>query len=164
MESFLKLLEARVSFNAILQIGIDVIILGLLAGIMLAKRPRMSKKDEAVLASLEKIVEDTAEISKKFETNLEKRQDLLKQITAQLDERIEEGRKLCVRLEELSRIEPERVVLRPPPAPAPGLHVSDRQKVLALAAKGFKAAEIAQRLKRPVGEVELILNLRKIAS
>ncbi|MDR3570032.1 MAG: hypothetical protein P4L43_18570 [Syntrophobacteraceae bacterium] len=164
MESLLKFLEARASFNAIWQVAIDLIILGLLAAIMLVKRPRMSKKDEAVVASLEQIMGETAQISKKFEGNLERRQDLLKQITAQLDERIREGQKLCARLEQLATIETERVVLRQPPSPDSNVHHSGQQKVLALAAKGLQAADIARRLKRPVGEVELILNLRKIAS
>ena len=164
MDSYFKFLQAGISFNAILQIGIDVIMLGLLAAIMLVKRPKISKRDEAVVASLEKIVEETTEISKKFEINLEKRQDLLKQITAKLDERIQEGRKICARLEELSKIDIERMSPVKLSAPEPDPHVTGRQKVLALAGKGMNAAEIAKRLKRPLGEVELILNLRKIAS
>lgn len=164
MESFLKLLEARISFNAILQIGIDVIILGLLVAIMRVKRPAMSKKDEAMVGSFQKIVEETAEISRKFEANLEKRKDLLQQITGKLDERIQEGEKLCVRLEQLSRIETERAANRHSPDTDSNVHASDQQKVLSLAAKGLHAGEIAKRLKRPLGEIELILHLRKIAS
>ena len=164
MESFLKLLEARISFNAILQIGIDVIILGLLVAIMRVKRPVMSKKDEAIVASFEKIVEETSEISRSFEANLEKRKDLLQQITAKLDQRIQQGEKLCARLEQLSRVETERAASRHSSEADSKVHVSDQQKVVSLAAKGLNAGEIAKRLKRPVGEVELILSLRKIAS
>lgn len=164
MEYLLKLLEARISLNAILQIGIDAVILGLLVAIMWAKRPGVSRKDEAILASFGKIMEETAEISRKFEANLEKRKDLLQQITAKLDGRILEGENLCARLEQFSRGETERAENRRPAEAAPNVRSSDQQKVLSLAAKGLSAGEIAKRLKRPVGEVELILNLRKIAS
>lgn len=164
MESLLKFLEARISFNSILQIGIDVIILGLLSAIVLVKRPKISKKDEAVIASLDKIVEETGEISRQFEFNLEKRKEMLQQITSKLDERIQEGNKLCVRLEQLSRIETERPAARQPVHTESKSYASEQQKVLALAQKGLNATEIAKRLKRPIGEVELILNLRKIAS
>ncbi len=164
MESFLKLLQARISCNSILQIGIDVIILGLLAAIILVKKPRMSKKDQAVVASFERIVQETAEISMKFEVNLEKRQDLLQQITAKLDDRIQEANKLCARLEKLSRIETGREAVRQTSSADSTAQSSDQQKVLALAEKGLNSSEIAKRLKRPVGEVELILSLRKIAS
>lgn len=167
MESIVKLLETRASFNAILQIGIDVMILGLLAAVLFVKRPRTSKKDEALVGSLEKIMGETAEISRKFEVNLEKRQDLLQQITAKLDERIQEGHRLCERLEQLSsRVETETAPHRRPSNADRNAnpHASDQQKVLALAQKGLSADEIAKRIKRPVGEVELILSLSKIAS
>ncbi|MGC8490255.1 MAG: DUF6115 domain-containing protein [Syntrophobacteraceae bacterium] len=162
MESLLTLVEARISFNSILQIGIDVIILGLLVAIMRVKRPGTSKKAEAIVASFEKIVEETAEISRKFETNLEKRQELLQQLTAGLDERIQEGNKLCARLEKLSRLEVEKPAAMRSSVSAANEHLSVQQKVLSLSDKGLNGAEIAKRLKRPVGEIELILNLRKI--
>ncbi len=60
MEFILKLFETQVSFNSMFQIGVDVIILGLLAVILTVKKPRISKKDEAVMKSFEKIVEETA--------------------------------------------------------------------------------------------------------
>ncbi len=117
-----------------------------------------------MIASLDKIVEETGEISRQFEFNLEKRKEMLQQITSKLDERIQEGNKLCVRLEQLSRIETERPAARQPVHTESKSYASEQQKVLALAQKGLNATEIAKRLKRPIGEVELILNLRKIAS
>ena len=99
MEFISKLFETHVPFNSMLQIGVDLIILGLLIVILIVRKPRISKKDEAVIKSFEKIVEETAEISKRFEINLEKRQELLQQITAKLDQRIQEAQSLCARLE-----------------------------------------------------------------
>ena len=55
------------------------------------------------MKSLEKIVEETAAISQGFENNLEKRQELLQQITAKLDQRIQAAQDLCARLEKLSQ-------------------------------------------------------------
>ncbi len=164
MQSFLNLLETRTSFNAILQIGIDVIILGLLGALFQVKRAKVSQNDETLVASLEKIMAETAEISRKFEANLQERQELLQKITSQLDERIQEGQKLCARLERLSSVEADKAAARHSSNSKPQSHPSDQQKVIALARKGLPASEIAKLLKRPIGEIELILNLRKIAS
>jgi len=149
----------------ILQISVDVIILVLFAVILTLKRPRISKKDEAVVRSLEKIVEETATISQGFEINLEKRQELLQQITAGLDQRIQIAQTLCARLEQLSQasvVTAQNFESSSTAGPRP--QNADQQKVLSLSQKGLNATEIAKSLKRPVGEVELILGLRKIAS
>jgi hypothetical protein len=165
MEFIAKLFGSQVSINSMLQIGVDVIILGLLAVILTVKKPRISKKDEAVMKSFEKIVEETAAISQRFEINLEKRQDLLQQITAKLDQRIQEAQSLCTRLEnEVSKTNTGKPGVQHSTSAGPHPQGADQQKVLFLARKGLDATEIAKSIKRPVGEVELILNLQKIAS
>ena len=164
MESILKLFETQASFNSMFQIGVDVIILSVLAVVLTVKRPRISKKDEAVMKSFEKIVEETAAISQSFEINLEKRQELLQHLTAKLDQRIQEAQSMCGRLEQLSRIDADKLAVHNSSNAGPRSQNSDQQKVLLLARKGLGASEIAKSLKRPVGEVELILNLQKIAS
>jgi len=165
MEFISKLFGSQVSFNSMFQIGVDVIILGLLGVILTVKKLRISKKDEAVMKSFEKIVEETALISQRFEINLEKRQDLLQQITAKLDQRIQQAESLCTRLEiEFSRINTDKIAVQHSSSAGPHPRGADQQKVLFLAGKGLDASEIAKSLKRPVGEVELILNLQKIAS
>ena len=164
MDSIFKLFESQASFNSMLQIGIDMIMLGMLAVILVVKKPRISKKDEAVMKSFEKIVEETAAISQSFEINLEKRQELLQQVTAKLNQRIQEAQSLCARLEQFSRMNTENLAVQDTPNPGPRPQISDQQKVLLLARKGLDATEIAKSLKRPVGEIELILNLQRIAS
>ena len=164
MESILKLFESQASFNSMLQIGIDMIMLGMLAVILVVKKPRISKKDEAVMKSFENIVEETAAISQSFEINLEKRQELLQQVTAKLNQRIQEAQSLCARLEQLSRIEYRKPCCPEHTKSRSASQISDQQKVLLLARKGLDASEIAKSLKRPVGEIELILNLQRIAS
>jgi len=166
MEFISKLFETHIPWNSAIQIAVDVIMLVLLTLIMIVRKPRISKKDQTVMKSFEKIVEETAEISKRFEINLEKRQELLQQITAKLDQRVEEARGLCSRLETmLSRTYADRLpAAHSSGAPNPWSQSTDPEKVHALSRKGLDASEIAKSLKRPVGEVELILNLRKIAS
>jgi hypothetical protein len=164
MESILKLFETQASLNSMFQIGIDVIMLGMLAMIMVVKKPRISKKDEAIMESFDKIVEETAAVSQSFEINLGKRQELLKQLTAKLDQRIREAQDLCARLEQLPMKDTSKLADQNSSSPAPRSRNSDQQKVLFLAGKGLDAAEIAKNIKRPVGEVELILNLQKIAT
>jgi hypothetical protein len=160
MEFITKLFEVQVPFNNVLQIGVDVIMLGLLVVILTVKRPRISKRDESVMKSFDKIIEETAEISKRFEINLEKRQELLQQIIAKLDQRIQEAQRLC---SEFSQAESDKLATAQPGSRVQS-QKADQQKVLALSRKGLDASQIAKDLKRPVGEVELILNLQKIAS
>jgi len=164
MELILKLFGTQVSLNSMFQIGVDVIILGLLGMILTVKKLRISKKDEVVMKSFENIVEETALISQRFEINLEKRRDLLQQITAKLDQRIQAAESLCTRLDQLSRINTDKLAVRHSPSAGPRPQWADQQKVILLARKGLDASEISKSLKRPVGEVELILNLQKIAS
>ncbi len=164
MELIQKFFETQASFNSLFQIGLDIIILGLLSAIMIVKKPRISKKDEAVMKSFEKIVEETAVISQGFEINLEKRQDLLQQITTKLDHRIQEAQSLCTRLEQLSQIDIDGRAAQSSSSTGQRPQNTDQQKVLLLARKGLTASEIAKTLKRPVGEIELILNLRRRAS
>ena len=164
MELISKLFGTQVSFNNMFQIGVDVIILGLLGVILTLKKLRISKKDEGVMKSFENIVEETALISQRFEINLEKRRDLLQQITAKLDQRIQEAEGLCTRLDQLSQINTDTLAARHSSGAGPRPQGADQQKVLLLARKGLDASEISKSLRRPVGEVELILNLQKIAS
>jgi hypothetical protein len=89
---------------------------------------------------------------------------LLQQITAKLDQRIHEAESLCTRLEQLSQINTDKLAVQHSSSAGQRSQGGDQQKVLFLARKGLDASEIAKSLKRPVGEVELILNLQKIAS
>jgi len=148
-----------------LQIGVDAIILVLFAAVLIFRRPRISKKDEAVVRSLENIVEETKKISKDFEVNLERRQELLQQITLKLDQRIQIAQNLCNRLDQISQTAEVAVQnLESSSTAGQRPQNADQQKVLSLAQKGLNAAEIAKNVRRPVGEVELILGLKKIAS
>ncbi|MHC1725547.1 MAG: hypothetical protein AB9866_05980 [Syntrophobacteraceae bacterium] len=164
MEYLSKLFEGHASLGGVFQIGLDILILGLLAAVFVVKRPRVSEKDHEVMKSFEKIIEETGAISREFEANLEKRQSLLQQISMKLDQRIQEAQGLCIRLEQLSVAETERLENQKSSISTSRSKHTDQQKVLILAKKGLNASEIAKSLKRPIGEIELILDLHKIAS
>lgn len=163
MEYFSKIFESHASLGGFLQVGLDFLILALLAAVFIVKRPRLSRKDQAVMESFERIIEQTGAISQEFETNLEKRQELLQQVTTKLDQRIQEAQALCNRLEQLAATETERFSVQKSPSAPPRTQNADQQRVLRMSQKGLNASEIAKSLKRPVGEIELILNLQKIA-
>jgi hypothetical protein len=46
----------------------------------------------------------------------------------------------------------------------PASRNNDQEKVLQLATKGLDAESIAKRLQKPIGEVELILSLKKLSA
>ncbi len=168
MEYLTGLFGNQPNFTAILQIGMDILILGLLAVLLGGRKRRTTDKDREVIVSFEKIIEQTGTISDEFGMNLEKRQELIKEITAALDERIQEARDSSDRIEralkkaaeDLNAFESAKTA--PAPSAIRQSAKTDQQKVFFLADKGMDAAGIAKSLKKPVGEVELILNLRKI--
>ncbi|MFZ2445905.1 MAG: hypothetical protein WAW37_06075 [Syntrophobacteraceae bacterium] len=168
MEDLLNLFGTQPNLGGILQIGLDIVILGTLAALLAGKRRKVSLKDEAVIESFGKIIEEAGVISREFEANLAQRQELIRDITARLDQRLQEAQDLCARLERLERTGAEslKALSEAAEAPMTGRHASrnDHQKVLILAKKGMNPTEIAKSLKKPLGEVELILNLQKIAS
>ncbi len=165
MEFFSNLFATQSNLGTFPQIVLDVVILALLALIILAVRKRKgSGKDAALVESFEKIIEATAAISKEFEANLAKRQELIQQITARLDRQIRESQDLCLRLEQAGRDASSAHSAAAFPAKTTHPEKIDRQKVLALANKGLSAQEIAKNMKKPVGEIELILNLLRIAT
>jgi hypothetical protein len=55
----------------------------------------------------------------------------------------------------------ERIMELSVPSPNPELPLERRHQVLALARQGVSLEDIVRRVKAPVGEAELILNLRK---
>ncbi len=162
METILKITE-HPGLSSIFQIGLDILILALLAAFLVFKKQRLSKKDMGIIQSFEKIIAETGDISETFEKNLEDRKELIQQITARLDQRIQEAQTLCGRLETLINTGLEKSEKKFSEPVSPGSHNADRQKILSLANKGLNASEIAKAVRRPVGEIELILSLQRIS-
>jgi hypothetical protein len=163
MESLLRIFENQPYLSSLSQIGLDILILGLLAAVLFGKRQRITKKDGEVIGSFQKIIEETGSISRDFEINLQQRQNMIQQITTGLDQRIRDAQRLCDRLEQLAQLNADTQANSAPSPANVKTRNTDQHKVILLARKGLSASEIAKNLKKPLGEVELILNLQKIA-
>lgn len=144
-----------------IQIVLDFLILGALAIFFFVSRRQKSSSavSEELLQAFEKIIEDTRTIGNEFETNLHERQALIQQLLAKLDQRIQEAQQTVNTLQDVQPVKHRN------PEPAPALpNQTDYKHVLSLAKSGMDAQAIAKRLQKPVGEVELILNIQRLSS
>ena len=146
-------------FTDLFQISLDIGLIVFLAFFLL-KRPKSHRAIEELTQSLGKVVEETKDISAQFEANLQERQKIIQQLLSRLDQRVNEAQQLCQRLESLHR---EVQVSSAATNPVRSTRQSDSQEILRLAQRGLDAAAIAKRLQKPLGEVELILNLQRIS-
>lgn len=143
------------------QLLLDVALLGFVI-YLVVRRPQPIKGAEQLIGSLDKIIDESQSIAAEFENNLRERQALTRRVLEGLDERLEEARALCRKLEEL-----QKRSAAPSRRDAPSRSLprnADHEKILQLAGKGLGAEAIAKRVGKPVGEVELILNLEKLSS
>lgn len=146
------------------QVLLDVVLIVVVIGtIHFTRRQRTVPGVEDLSSSLQKIIDETAAIAKDFDANLKERQVLIQQLLARLDQRVKDAQKLCSQLESLSR-EPRSPSLPGQISQTSAPASSDHRKVMSLAQKGLSAEAIAKRLQKPVGEVELILNLQRLSS
>jgi hypothetical protein len=107
--------------------------------------------------SLERIITETKQIAAQFDTNLQERKLLIQQIVSKLDDQVEEARRVAQQLESMRAESRSRITAEPKK------RGSDQHEILRLARQGLDAESIATRLKKPVGEVELILNLQRLS-
>ena len=146
------------------QVVLDVVLIFVVIGtIHFCRRQRNVPGVEELSNSLQKIIEETGAIARDFDANLKERQALIQNLLAKLDQRVMDAQKLCGQLDAHAR-EPRSQASggvqtqgTPPPS-------SDHRKVMLLAQKGLSAEAIAKRLQKPLGEVELILNLQRLSS
>ncbi|MEN6441084.1 MAG: hypothetical protein ABFD97_21155 [Syntrophobacter sp.] len=171
MDYIIALFGSKPSLSGIFQIVLDITILILLFVILAGRKPKVSMTDDGVVESFTRIIAETEEISREFGANLEKRQELIRQVIGKLDQRITEAEDLCTRMERLDKEARESAEHLKALSTSVSANVinrstgkADHQRVLLLAHKGLEAAEIARSLKKPLGEVELILNLQKIST
>jgi hypothetical protein len=149
----------QLQYISIFQIMLDI---GLIAALFffLRKRSKYLKGAEDLSVSLEKIIEETRIIAGQFDANLNERQALLHQIMTKLDQQIQEAQRMCKQLGALKN----EVQLQSSQSQIPTPRLSEQQEIVQLARKGFDAEAIAKRLHKPVGEIELILNLQRLSS
>jgi len=112
--------------------------------------PRLSPADRR---ALEDLMADAEELTGRLAANLDAKAARLERLIAQADERLN-------RLEDRAAAES-----RPRPERRPGLTADDtdplNRRVYDLADRGLPPVEIAKQLSQQVGQVELILNLRR---
>jgi hypothetical protein len=149
------------NFLTLLQIFLDLLMIALLC-IFIRNRPRQMVLPgrEELVDSLEQIVQETQQIATEFEANLQERHKLIEQVLVQLDLRLDEARKVSQQLE-MGRIVANAIPAAPSEAPG---RTADQQEILQLAEQGLDPQAIAARLKKPLGEVELIVKLRRLAT
>jgi hypothetical protein len=158
MELFLEWFRDQANILTLLQVSLDLL-LAVLVIVLLTKKPKsvnLSAYTE-LTASLEKIISETTQLAADFEVNLQERHKLIQQITSQLDSRIKEAKIVCGQMETLQH-SAEQVARQEPVK-----RNADHQEVLRLARKGLSIEAVASQLRKPVGEVELILKLNKLS-
>ena len=150
---------ASSQFIMFFQIFLDLVLLALLVVVFITKRPLSLKGSEELSQSLEKIIQDTAALSEQFESNLRDRRMIIQQVVSQLDFRIQEAQKVVEQLEKL-----QKAVKYSSPSSVPFSKQGESQQIIELAQRGLDAQAISKRLKKPIGEIELILSLQKLSS
>ncbi|SMC19373.1 hypothetical protein SAMN02746041_00656 [Desulfacinum hydrothermale DSM 13146] len=152
MESF----WTQMDWHTGLQLLIDLVLVALLAGLFLSRRRGGSEEElRSLLGTFEGIVSETKTLADEFEKNLQQRAELIQHILGLLDEKLEKAKDTLDRLD----TKPGRTESRP----APPSQRKDTASILRLARSGLSAEEIALATQRPVGEVELILSLDRLA-
>ena len=156
--------------------------LGVTALIYLVVRPMLRKKKDPLERPMNLGLSQQRQVERDMNNVLVELSQMARQITAQLDTRsaklealIEEADR---KIEELKRLQQratpaanpavakrpaveQRATLAPPAPAAPKAVEADRHtEVYSLADSGHSAQDIASRLNRPRGEIELILALR----
>lgn len=156
MSTLVEWLTEQSNFATTLQLLLDLGLLVLVVYLLKkGQRPVVPSLD--VTQSIDKIIAETQEIAESLDANLQERQMLIHQLMRKLDQQLEEGRRMCQRLENLQQAASQ--------IPAPSMSSqpnADMQDIVMLARKGLDALTIARRLQKPLGEVELVLKLQQI--
>jgi hypothetical protein len=161
MQILFEWFREQSNFLTLLQICLDLFLIVLLC-IFIRNRPKTAVLPgrEELVTSLEQIIQETQQIATGFEANLQERHKLIEQVLAQLDLRLDEARKVNLQLER-GCVAVNAIPAASTEAPGRG---ADQQEILRLAEQGLDPQAIAARIKKPLGEVELIVKLRRLAN
>lgn len=140
-----------------LQVALDILVIALLL-YHVTKPARKCEGTESAVESLQRVIDETRQISEAFGKNLQERHELMRGIIRTLDQQIREAEGVYRKLEGLRKsmdtISSTQIS---------AFASSENQDIIKLARKGMDARSIAQKLQKPLGEVELILNLARIS-
>ncbi len=146
---------------AVIQIGLDIVLLGFLFFLILRRQPGPSL-DNPALRSAEDFLAASERLSAKFDENLQEKRALIQDLIFQLEAKTDEMKRLLDRAERLKwdvARRPAVVDDRPRPV---GTDPADKKaEVIRLSRDGLSPAQIARRLRLPKGAVEVILSLKQ---
>ncbi len=144
------------------QLVVDIVLLFLCVYLVRAIKHRSSgdiadKTVGRLREVMEPVLRDAEKVAKEFESQLKTKQQTIRKLNEYLDDRTISLNLLLNRAELYMEESQEK-----DKKTASKLHVVDQQKeIIALAQKGLDSEKIAKQLSISVGEVELVLNLKK---
>ncbi|KIX13528.1 hypothetical protein [Dethiosulfatarculus sandiegensis] len=143
-----------------LQIGADLILLGAIA-VLLVKLTRGGGVSSGAMASsadLERFLEEAGSLTQEFDRLLGEKRELVRTTLITLDSRIEKLKDMTREMDaRIESCQAPSIVSKEPYNPNPMDEF--REKVARLAREGKNSSQIAQATGRPRGEVELVLGL-----
>lgn len=157
MESMTKWILEQPHVVSLVQILLDLLLIVFFVFVFFRRLKVNDSGSREFRHSLEKILQQTETIAQEFEANLQQRRELINQVVAALDAKINQARRVCQDLEKLQLAARSSV-----PVQTPLARDQESKVILNLARKGLSASAIAERLKKPLGEIELVLSLRRL--
>lgn len=150
------------SLFSLLQIGLDLCLIGVML-FLLKKRSGDLLQADKITASIREVFEETQSLAEGFDANLRERQTLMRRFLEKLDRQIEAATRLKSELEAIQQNMAQSVPVANQVEELTGRH-SEQRLIHQLSQQGLPPKAIAERLKKPLGEVELVLNLRTLAT
>lgn len=157
LTAFFQWLQNQPQLSTFLQMLLDVTLFAAL--LVFLGRSRSEVSTQEFTESLAKVLDETKAVGEEFDANLQERRRLIQQVVAKLDQKMNEAEKLCQKLEHIKR---EAMAVSVSQVSIP--RQSETREILRLAQRGIDAAAIAQQLQKPLGEVELVLSLKRLTS
>ncbi|MCK8602419.1 DUF6115 domain-containing protein [Desulfoferrobacter suflitae] len=158
MDSIPRWLLEQPHFVSFLQIVLDLLLVLFVAVLFLRRSKENRTAGRELSRALEEVLQQTETIAREFDENLRERRELMGQVMAALDDKINQAKTICKNLEKVEEIGRQGGLGR--------RHGSSRdqenQAIVHLAQKGLSAVAIAEHLKKPLGEIELVLSLKRL--
>jgi uncharacterized protein YoxC len=158
MSSIMNNLLEQPHLIALVQVFLDVALIAFFVVVVL-RLPRKDQTGEEFKQSLDNILGETQTIAQEFDANLQERRELINQVVATLDQKVNEARQLCQTLEKLKQPLPQVSS-----GQLSGARDQENHAIFHLAGKGLNATAIAERLQKPLGEIEMVLSLRRLTA
>lgn len=157
LKTFFEWLHDQPQLVTFLQMLLDLTLFGAL--IIYLRRSKSHVSNREFTRTLAKVLDETKAVGEEFDANLQERRQLIQQLIAKLDHKLIEADRLYRKLENAKR---EALAASTGQLQLP--RQSETREILRLAQRGLDAAAIAQQLQKPLGEVELVLSLKRLTS